>query len=640
MKTSPPTSSRSIREVVHKLRFVRLTLRLIWDAASRWTVLWAVLLLLQGTIPAGIVYVTKWLVDGVAAAVGAGVSWETGALVVVPGLVMAGLMLAQRVLGSLSEWVSTAQAELVGDHLKGLVHEKAASVSYGYYESAEYHDQLEQVTSQANARTLQLLQNVGSLGQASVTLVTIAAILLQYSLWLPLALVVSTLPAFLVVLRHNRKYYAWWHTSTPRRRLAQYFDLMLTLDQAAAEVRINNLGAYFRSEYQALRERLRTERLALLRRQVIARLFAATLALVVTGAVMVWIGLRALRGQATLGDLALFYQAFNQGQSLVGALLQNMGQIYTHTLFLEHLFDFLDQESTVLDPEEPVPFPPSVSDGIRFEGVTFAYPGSERNALESFDMELPAGKIVAIVGENGAGKSTFVKLLCRFYDPEEGRITVDGVDLRNFRQADLRQRISVMFQFPMKYQFTAEKNVRLGDLESEAGKGRVETAAVAAGADAFLQALPSGYDTLLGRWFAGGHELSGGQWQRVALARAFFRDASLVVLDEPTSSMDSWAENDWFARFRTMVEGRSALIITHRFTTAMQADIIHVMHEGRVVESGSHAELIARGGRYASSWHTQMRKGEEAGHADEGLTGGDGSEVSSLTAVPPPPDAF
>src|SRR5690606_17291714 len=185
------------------------------------------------------------------------------------------------------------------------------------------------------------------------------------------------------------------------------------------------------------------------------------------------------------------------------------GQIYTHTLFLEHLFDFLDQESTVLDPEEPVPFPPSVSDGIRFEGVTFAYPGSERNALESFDMELPAGKIVAIVGEIGTGKSTFVQLHCRFYDPEESRITVDGVDLRNFRQADLRQRISVMFQFPMKYQFTAEKNVRLGDLESEAGKGRVETAAVAAGADAFLQALPSGYDTLLGRWFAGGHELSG-----------------------------------------------------------------------------------------------------------------------------------
>lgn len=636
MSTATTSAPRSFREVVHKLGFVRLTLRLIWEAASRWTVLWAVLLLVQGTIPAGIVYVTKWLVDGVAAAVGGGVSWETASLVVVPGLVMAGLMLSQRILGSLSEWVSTAQAELVGDHLKGLIHEKAASVSYGYYESAEYHDQLEQVTSQANARTLQLLQNVGSLGQAAVTFVTIAAILLQYSLWLPLALIVSTLPAFLVVLHHNKKYYAWWHASTPRRRLAQYFDLMLTLDQAAAEVRINNLGDYFRSEYQALRERLRTERLALIRRQVLARLFAATLALLVTGGVMVWIGLRALRGQATLGDLALFYQAFNQGQSLVGALLQNMGQIYTHTLFLEHLFDFLDQESTVLDPEHPIPFPPSISESVRFEGVTFTYPGSDRPALESFDMELPAGKIVAIVGENGAGKSTFVKLLCRFYDPDRGRVTVDGIDLHRFQQEDLRRHISVMFQFPMKYQFTAEKNVRLGDLDAEADEARVEDAAAAAGADGFLRSLPFGYATQLGRWFATGHELSGGQWQRVALARAFFRKAPLVVLDEPTSSMDSWAENDWFARFRKMVEGQTALIITHRFTTAMQADVIHVMHEGRVVESGSHAELLDLGGRYASSWKAQMRRGDTSDGAEDLLASGDGTDVadSSLPASP------
>ena len=621
---------RKVADVRVRASYVGLALRLIWSAASKWTALWFILLAVQGLLPAASVYLTKWVVDSLAAAVSGDAPLS---LVVLPVGLMAMVLLLQRVLGGINEWVSTAQGELVGDHVKALVHERASEVDYGFYESSLYHDQLEQVNSQANGRVLQLLRNVGGLLQAAVTLVSISTLLLQYSAWIPLVLVVSTLPAFFVVVGHNKKYHRWWESATPRRRLAQYFDVMLTLDAAAAEVRINGMGTFFRESYLRLRTALREERLRLLRNQVLARLFATFLGLIATGAALAWVVLRAVRGLATLGDLALFYQAFNQGQSLVGGLLQNMGQIYTNTLFLEHLFRFLDLEGGISDPETPVDFPKQIEEGVRFEDVTFTYPGSEQAALEGFSLAIPAGKTVAIVGENGAGKSTFIKLLCRFYDPDSGRVTVDGQDLRTFAQADLRRRISVMFQFPMKYQMTAERNIRLGDYDRDVGLDEVEAAAKGGGAHGFISDLPEGYDSLLGRWFETGSELSGGEWQRVALARAFFREAPLVILDEPTSSMDSWAENEWLERFRRMVHGRTALIITHRFTTARQADIIHVMSDGQVVESGTHEELIELGGRYASSWRKQVR--HEEGIVDDSVP--DEPESDTLLTVSTPP---
>jgi ATP-binding cassette subfamily B protein len=609
--------------------YVGKALRLIWSAASKWTVVWFLLLAVQGLLPAAVVYLTKWLVDSVAAVVGAGATVEGLRIVLLPAALMAGVMILQRVLGGVNQWVSTAQSELVGDRVKALIHAKAVAVDYGFYESADYHDQLEQVNSQANGRVLQLLQNIGGLLQATVTLVSISAILLQYSVFIPLILVASTIPAFLVVVRHNKRYHTWWEASTPRRRLAQYFDLMVTMDASAAEVRINNTGEYFRTRYSALRKLLREERLRLLRNQVLAQIFATFLGLLATGVALAWILLRAARGLATLGDLALFYQAFNQGQSLVGALLQNLGQIYTNTLFIEHLFTFLDQQNTLEEPEAPASFPAEIREGFRFEDVTFTYPGSERPALKNFSLAIPAGQMVAIVGENGAGKSTFIKLLCRFYDPDSGRITIDGTDIRSFSQADLRRHVSVMFQVPMKYQMKAIDNIRLGDLARDAGLDEAREAAEGGGAHRVIEKLPSGYDSILGRWFATGNELSGGEWQRVALARAFFRRAPLVVLDEPTSSMDSWAESEWLDRFRRMVEGRTALFITHRFTTAMQADIIHVMEGGRVVESGTHAELLALGGRYATSWRTQMRQ-------ERSVATGDGVADASPAGLPAP----
>jgi ATP-binding cassette subfamily B protein len=246
-------------------------------------------------------------------------------------------------------------------------------------------------------------------------------------------------------------------------------------------------------------------------------------------------------------------------------------------------------------------------EGLRFQQVTFRYPGSERAALQDLDLSIPAGQIVAIVGTNGAGKSTLLKLLCRFYDPQAGQITLDGIDIRTLSLQELRRMITVLFQLPVPYHATAAQNIALGDLSATPGAVELESAARDAGAHELITRLPHGYDTLLGKLFAEGTELSWGEWQRVALARALLRQASIIILDEPTSFLDSWAEAQWLERFRTVVHGRTALIITHRFTTAMRADVIHVMHGGRVVESGSHNDLLARDGLYAQSWATQMQ---------------------------------
>jgi ATP-binding cassette subfamily B protein len=318
---------------------------------------------------------------------------------------------------------------------------------------------------------------------------------------------------------------------------------------------------------------------------------------------MLW---RALQGRATLGDLALFYQAFQRGQGLLRSLLENVGQIYANTLFLGNLFEFLELKPRVADPLQPVLPQPSLREAICFRQVAFRYPGSDRRVLQDFNLTIPAGQIIAIVGANGAGKSTLLKLLCRFYDPEHGVITLDGTDIRDISLQHLRKMITVLFQWPVPYQATAAQNIAFGDLAATQGGAELEAAALSAGAHDVIRGLPKGYDTLLGKWFANGVELSVGEWQRLALARAFFRQAQILILDEPTSALDSWAEADWFDRFRSLAKGRTAIIITHRFTIARRADMIHVMDAGRIVESGKHDELLSRGGMYARSWAAQL----------------------------------
>jgi ATP-binding cassette subfamily B protein len=596
-----------LHDLAIQLSYAPQALRLIWRATQGWTLAWFVLLLVQALLPAAFVYLSRLLVDGLVIVMGTGWSWENSQPVVFPAVLMVGVMVLTEVSQSVSGWVRTAQAELVRDHLSAVIHGKSVTVDLAFYESPEYHDQLERVRSDLSSRPLALLESLGNLLQNSVTLLAIAVLLIPYGVWLPCLLFVSTVPVFCVVLHFNRRYHRWWEQTTHDRRRAQYYDMMLTHSSVAAELRLFDLGSYFQSEYQTLRRRMRTERLAFTRDQSLARLGVGVVGMLMSGAALAWMFWRALQGSATLGDLTLFYQAFQRGQGLLGSLLENVGQIYANTLFLGNLFEFLQSPSQVQEPFHPVALPPVLKKGIRFQQVTFRYPGSERRVLQDFNLTIPAGQIVAIVGANGAGKSTVLKLLCRFYDPESGCITLDVTDIRDISLLHLRRMMPVLFHWHVPYQATAAQNVAFGDISVAPKAVDLELAARSAGAHEVIARLPRRYDTLLGKWFTDGVELSAGEWQRLALARAFFRQAPILILDEPTSALDSWAEADWFDRFRSLANGRTALIITHRFTIARRADMIHVMDAGRIVESGKHDDLLTQGGLYAQSWVSQVQ---------------------------------
>lgn len=586
------------------------TVRLIWKAVPKLSVLWAGLIVVQGILPGITVYLTKLTIDNFSIAYHSENSFEN-LNVTIYYFVLTGisLLLIEAAQHS-SEWVRTAQAEYFSDYLKNLIHKKSSEVDLEYYESSEYHDLMEQVRGEAQSKPLALLESLGSVAQNSITLISFAALLFSYSWAISLLLIFGTLPGLLISLRLDRRYHSWWKGTAVDRRWLLYFDSMLSHENAAAEMRLFDLGRRFRDRFQDLRRRLRNERFDHLKRNFTGKLLANSIALAASAIALSWVGSRVFYKLATLGDLAVFFQVFTRGQALMKGLLGGIGQAVNNTLYIESLFSFLDLESRFIEPDTKKPLPEKIKRGIEFKGVSFRYPREERTAISSLDLHIPSGKVVAIVGVNGAGKSTLIKLLSRFYDPTEGTIEIDGIDLKELDVDELRRSMSVLFQFPIQFHETAAENIALGDPGSEIEIERVRTAARRAGAEDFILGLNNGYETLLGRWFLNGAELSGGEWQKVALARAYYKRSKIIVLDEPTSFMDSWGEADWFDRFRKLASERTGIVITHRFTIAMRADIIHVMDGGRIVESGTHEELVSLGGHYARSWDEQMKLAE------------------------------
>ena len=602
--SGPKIISSKLRKALAQLPYLPRAFRLVWKVARPWTIAWVVLLIAQGLLPAATVYLTKLVVDGVVAALNNHGDWPNIRYVLVLLSFLGGVLLLLEVVRNAINWVRTVQAELLQDHITSLIHEQSIAADLAFYELPDYYDHLHRARTEARYRPVALLGNLGALLQNSITLIAMGAILIPLGPWLALALLLSTLPAFFVVVHFALAEYQWRQRTTGDDRRAWYYDWIMTTAEAAAELRLFNLGKFFQTRHGALRDRLRGERLQLRRKQGLAELGASLLALLIMGGSIGWMVWRALQGFVTLGELALIYAAFNQGQGLMRSLLENAGQLYGNSLFLGNLFEFLALQPAVRDGAESTVT--TVRTGITFKRVSFSYPDSSQKALDDFTMEIPSGKIVAIVGPNGAGKSTLLKLLCRFYDPDNGAIEIDGCNLKEMPIAELRRLITVLFQQPYHYNTTVRENILYGDFQREVSEADVENAIRAAGAKEIVSRLPQKEQTLLGRWFAGGTELSVGEWQRIALARAFLRKAPIIILDEPTSALDPWAEADWLERFRELARGHTSIIITHRFTTAMHADVIYVMDRGRIVESGSHNSLLEQNGLYSGSWSRQI----------------------------------
>ena len=570
------------------------------------------LLLVQGLLPALLLYLTKQVVDALIAAINAEAGWSGAVPVVLPVALMGLVTLAGALTGVAATWVHELQAGLLQDHISGLIHAKSATVRMQFYDFPEFFDHLHRARQEAGYRPAQLLHALGALFRSGITLFAVAAVLVPHGGWvLPVVLLLSTAPSLCGVIVNSLRRQRWQHGATKLERRARYYDYALTARESAAETRAYHLTARFSQAYQTLRTRLRQGRLNLLRCEGVRELGGLLVGFGVVGVAAAWAMNEALTGRVTAGALAMFYAAFVQGQGAMRSALGGAGQLFANSLFLGHLFAFLELETEATSNHEDAPLRDArlrLTDSIRFEGVNFSYPGSPRAALSGLTLTVPAGKTVAIVGPNGAGKSTVFKLLCRFYDPQEGRILVDERDIAEPTPAEVRRSLSVLFQDPVRYSATVEESVALAETLEAPSPVRVRAAVHAAGAEAIVDQLPQGYDTLLGKEFETGTELSGGEWQRMALARALMRPAPILLLDEPTSAMDSWAEVEWFDRLREATVGRTTLIITHRFTTAMRADVIHVMDDGRIVESGSHEELVNAGGSYAFSWARQTRE--------------------------------
>jgi ATP-binding cassette subfamily B protein len=588
-----------------QLPYVPRALRLVWSAAPWWSLAWLLLLLIQGLLPAGLVYLTRILVDQLAALAGTGTSWQGLRGVLFPAALMAVLLLLTELLRAGGRLVRTAQADLVRDHVSGLIHHRAVAVDIAQFESPTYHDRLYRARIDAHERPVALVQNLGSLLQNAITLAAMTVVLIPYGWWVPLALAISTIPALVVVARYAVRHHRWTVGVTPDSRRTWYYDWLLCTRETAPEVRLFDLGPHFTSAFQRIRGRLRSERLALSKSEGLAEMAAASFALVITGVLVVWMVAQTIAGTATLGGLAMFVQAFVQGQKLMRSLLETVGQIWANSLFLENLFGFLAVKPEIVDPQHPRQPPSDLPPSLRLRGVHFAFPSATSTVFDGLDIEFEARATTALLGVNGAGKSTLFKLLSRFYDPQQGVVEIGGIDIREFSVTEVRRMITILFQEPVHYSETVHTNISLG-ANLDGHSAAIDRAITAAGAQNIISRLPDGLQTALGTWFEGGAELSVGEWQRIALARSLFRETPVLLLDEPTAAMDSWAEAEWVENLKKLAIDKTVVIITHRLTTAMHADRIHIMDRGRIVESGTHRELISAAGPYQKAWDGQF----------------------------------
>ena len=509
---------------------------------------------------------------------------------------------------SVSNVVNEVQSALISDHVQELLNAKSVEVDLEYYENSEYYETLHRGQKEASFRPIIIINGLFQLGRSFISLITMATLLIYFNWVAALIVAFAALPAAFVQYNYSSKNYRMQCSITPKERRALYFNRLLTNIDYAKEIRLLGLGQLFLSRYRDLRQQIREERLSLTLRRSVAESASQAVASAVVFGTFAFIAHEAFNGIITIGDMLMYFGAIQQGQSFLKTFLGSLVGLYENNLFLTAFYEFLNLKPKVEEPLNPRPFPRPIKSKICFEHVGFSYPNTSRVVLDDINLEILPGQIVALVGENGSGKTTLIKLLCRFYDPQEGFIKIDGIDLRDFKIYDLRREISAVLQDYARYHLKARENIWLGNVEMPEDMNQIIQAAECSGIDEVIKRLTKGYDTILGRELEkDGAELSIGEWQKVALARAFFRDSQLIILDEPTSSLDAKAEEEVFNRFKQLAAGKMAVIISHRLSSVTMADRIYYIKEGHVTEQGTHRQLMDQGNEYAKLFEIQAK---------------------------------
>ncbi|HEY7782548.1 MAG TPA: ABC transporter ATP-binding protein [Ktedonobacterales bacterium] len=582
-------------------------LRLVWHIEPVLTVVLALLYVVQGFLPAITAWIGKLLIDGVLLAIREAGGHGTTTLVV--WLVVAQFG-AQGASSLLQTWTNIAQQllqERTANDVQLMVMEKANTLDLAFFENPKFYDTLQEAQREAATRPIGMISQTFGLGRTLVTLLSMIVVLTHLAWWIALVALLAPIPAFVANVR-----YGWWgyqmmRRQSPRRREMSYYNTLLTTDTYNKEVKLFTLGDFFIRMYRTLADQFYLEARAIVVPRYLASFVWGLGSLLANGAVYLYVALQAVAGRITLGDLTFYTQAaLSLGTSFQG-LLTGVSSMYENTLFINTLFEFLDYQPTIVSQPGAVALEPGAGLSIEFRHVRFTYPGRDADGptLDDVSFRIEAGEAVALVGRNGAGKTTIVKLLTRLYEPDSGAILVNGRDIKDYDLESLRGHIGVIFQDYATYHLSASRNIGVGRIDAVDDLDDIRAAAAKSGADQVIERLPGGYATMLGKWFDQGQQLSGGEWQKIALARAFVRDARLLILDEPTSSLDPQAEYDVFARFRDLTVGKSAIFISHRFSTVRLANRIIVLEHGRVLEEGTHERLLALEGRYAELFELQ-----------------------------------
>jgi ATP-binding cassette subfamily B protein len=609
----PPPTVRSLRERFGALKNLPPFLRLIWNTSPGMATADLVCRLARAFLPVATLYVGKLIIDEVVGLAAAGHAhdslreWLSSGLVdrllILLGIEL-GLAVLSDVLGRVVSLMDALLSERFSNTTSVRLMEHAASLDLEDFEDSELQDRLDRARRQTMGRT-QLMSQLFGQAQDIITIASFAATLIVYAPWLIVLLVLALVPAFVGEAHFNAQSYSLNYAWTPERRELDYVRQTGASVETAKEVKIFGLNAFLIERYRMLSEAFYTaNRKLAARRATWGGLLTAigTVGYYVAYAFIAW---RTLRGDFTIGDLTFLSGSFRRLRNLLEGLLIGFSQVAGQALYLDDLFSFFEIQPEIVSPPNPRPVPVPIRDGFTFEDVGFRYEGAERWAVRHLTFTLRAGEVLALVGENGAGKTTLVKLLARLYDPDEGRILLDGHDLREYDLAALRANIGVIFQDFVRYHLTAAENIAVGRIEERGDRARIEAAAHASLADEVIARLPAKYEQVIGKRFKSGVDLSGGEWQKVAIARAYMRDAQLLILDEPTASLDARSEFEVFQRFKELSEGKTAVLISHRFSSVRMADRILVLAEGQIEAAGTHHELLAAGGRYAELFELQ-----------------------------------